>query len=156
MKETVLYYAPDNPAHAGLLKGVLVQMGIKIKNLTPARCGKKIGFLAGLDGFADDTAQENIANGGEGHHGNVSYAGTEIMSFIGQQALQAPIREIREELMILCGFTDERLDELLAKLKKAGVPKIGLKAVVTETNAQWTVYELYDHLLEERKQIEQR
>lgn len=156
MKEMVLYYAPDNTAHAGLLKGVLVQMGIKIKNLTPARCGKRIGFLAGLDGFADDTAQENSANDGKERHGNASYAGIETMSFMGQQALQEqePIRELREELMVLCSFTDERLDELLVKLKKAGVPKIGLKAVVTETNAWWTVYELYSHLLEERRQIE--
>lgn len=127
MNETVLYYAPENTAHAGLLKGVLVQMGIKIKNLTPTRCGKKIGFLAGIDGFLDDMAQK------------------------GQQALQEPIKE---ELMILCSFTDEKLDELLAKLKKAGIPRAGLKAVVTETNAQWTVYELYSNLLEERRQME--
>ena len=156
MNETVLYYAPENTAHVNLLKGVLVQMGIKIRNLTPARCGKKIGFLAGLDGFADDTAQDNSINDGRERWGNASYAGMETMPLIGQQALQEPIRGISEELMVLCGFTDERLDELLAKLKKAGVPRIGLKAVVTETNAQWTVYELYSHLLEERRQIEQR
>ena len=126
MGETVLYYAPENTAHASLLKGVLVQMGIKIKNLTPARCGKKIGFLAGM---------ETLSPGG------------------GQQASQV---SIKDELLVLCGFTDERLDELLANLKKAGVPRTSLKAVVTETNAQWTVYELYSHLLEERRQIEQR
>lgn len=151
MNETVLYYAPDNTKHAGLRKGVLVQMGIKIKNLTPVRCGKKIGFLAGLDGFVDDTTQENSANDVKERHGNVSFTGMETTPLGGQQALQEPIME---ELMVLCGFTDARLDELLAKLKKAGVPRTGLKAVVTETNAQWTVYELYSHLLEERRQIE--
>lgn len=123
MNETVLYYAPENTEHVGLLKSVLVQMGIKIKNLTPARCEKKIGFLAGM----------------------------ETMPLGGQQASQVPIKD---ELLVLCGFTDERLDELLANLKKAGVPRTSLKAVVTETNAQWTVYELYGHLLEERRQIE--
>lgn len=153
MGETVLYYAPENTVHVNLLKGVLVQMGIKIKNLTLVRCGKKIGFLAGLEGFVDDTAPENSVNDSKERHGEISFAGMEIMSLRGQQAFQEPIRE---ELMVLSGFTDERLDELLAKLKKAGVPRTILKAVVTETNAQWTVYELYDHLLEERRQIEQR
>ena len=134
MNETVLYYVPDNAAHVSLLKGVLVQMGIKIKNLTPARCEKKIGFLAGMEGFVDNPTQEISAT-----------------SFGGQQTSRV---SIKDELLVLYGFTDERLDELLAKLKKAGVPRTSMKAVVTETNAQWTVYELYSHLLEERRQIE--
>lgn len=151
MNETVLYYAPENTEHVGLLKGVLVQMGIKIKNLTPARCEKKIGFLAGMEGFLDNTAREDSANGNKENYGNVSFVGMETLSLGGQQASQVPIKD---ELLVLCGFTDERLDELLANLKKAGVPRTSLKAVVTETNAQWTVYELYGHLLEERRQIE--
>lgn len=125
MKETVLYYAPENTAHVGLLKGVLVQMGIKIKNLTPERCEKRIGFLVGMDGFEDARQQAS------------------------------PI-VLEEELMVLWGFTENRLDQLLEKLKKAGVPRTVLKAIVTETNAHWTVYELYEHLVEERRQIEQR
>lgn len=131
MRETVLYYAPENTAHVGLLKGVLVQMRIRIRNLTPGRCEKKIGILAGLEGFEDSPVQETGS----------------------QQAFSVPIQE---ELLVLSGFTDERLDELLERLKKAGVPRIGLKAVVTKTNAQWTVYELYSHLLQERRQMEQR
>ena len=153
MGETILYYAPENTAHVSLLKGVLVQMGIKIKNLTPARCEKKIGFLAGMEGFIDNPSHESSLNNGEESHKNTSSAGRSIISSEGQQASRVPIKD---ELLILCGFTDERLDELLAKLKKAGVPRTGLKAVVTETNAQWTVYELYGHLLEERRYMGQR
>ena len=41
MKEMVLYYAPENAVHVGPVKGVLVQMGIRIKNLTPERCEQK-------------------------------------------------------------------------------------------------------------------
>lgn len=154
MSETVLYYAPENTAHVSLLKGVLAQMGIKIKNLTPVRCEKKIGFLAGMEGFIDDhPTQENSLNNSEKLHKNVSVTEISAIPFGGQQASQ---ELIKDELLILCGFTDERLDELLAKLKKAGVPRTGLKAVVTETNAQWTVYELYGHLLEERRYMGQR
>ena len=123
MREIVLYYAPENAAHTALIKGVLVQMGIKIKNLTPGRCEKRIGFLAGMDGFEEEPAE-------------------------GQQA---SFVDMKEELLVLCGFSDERVDQLLAQLKKAGVPRSVIKALVTETNAQWTVYELYRHLIEERK-----
>lgn len=56
-------------------------------------------------------------------------------------------------VLVLCGFSDRRLDELLQRLRKAGVPRTVLKAVVTESNAQWTVYELYGHLVEERRQV---
>lgn len=131
VKETVLYYAPESAAYTALLKGVLVQMGIKIKNLTPGRCEKKIGFLAGVDGFNDEASML------EG----------------GQQVFHAVLRE---EFMVFCGFTEERLDELLDKLKKVGIPKTIIKAVLTETNAHWTIHELYDHLMEERRKFEQR
>lgn len=137
MKETVLYYAPENAVHVGMIKGVLVQMGIKIKNLTPERCEKKIGYLAGLDGFEnEDRVPDN----------------TDV-SGVGQQASPIPIDE---ELLVLCGFTEERLDRLLEKLRKAGVPKSVMKAIITQANAHWTVYELYGHLVEERRRIEQR
>ena len=131
MRESVLYYAPENAANVGLIKGVLVQMEIKIKNLTQGRCEKKIGFLAGMDGFMDEGP-----------------------ALEGRQ--QASHAALREELLVFCGFTEERLDELLDKLRKAGVPRRILKAVLTETNAHWTVYELCDHLAEERRKFEQR
>lgn len=123
MREIVLYYMPENAAYTAPIKGVLVQMGIKIKNLTPGRCEKRIGFLAGMDGFDEESPE-------------------------GQQA---SFVDMNDELLVLCGFTDERVDQLLAQLRKAGVPRSVLKALVTETNAQWTVYELYSHLIEERK-----
>lgn len=150
MREVVLYYAPENAAYVGLIKGVLVQMGIKIKNLTPGRCEKKIGHLAGLDGFEDEAAEgcapkDNVLEGDTMERG--------VVTKIGQQA--SP-RAINEELLVLCGFTEERLDQLLEKLKKAGVPRSVMKAIVTRSNAHWTVYELYGHLVEERKQIERR
>lgn len=126
MREIVLYYALENSAHAALVKGVLAQMEIAVRNLTPGRCQKKIGFLVGMDGFG------------------VRQAEGQQTSFV----------DMKEELLVLCGFTEERLDQLLERLRNAGVPRSVLKAVVTETNAQWTVYELYRHLIEERRQIE--
>ena len=137
MKEMVLYYAPENAVYVGLIKGVLVQMGIRIKNLSPGRCEKKIGYLAGLDGFeSQDMAPEGTA-----------------VPEVGRQASHVPMNE---ELLVLCGLTEQRLDQLLEKLKKAGVPRSVMKAIVTESNAHWTMYELYGHLVEERRQMERK
>ena len=126
MKELILYYTPGNRSHTPLLRGVCAQMGIRIKNLTSERCIQKIGYLAGMEGFT----KREVSAGYEKY--------TPVMS---------------EELLVFCGFSDERLEELLANFKKAGVPKIPLKAVLTKTNADWTTYQLYEQLREEHEQM---
>lgn len=126
MEELILYYAPEGTAHVGQLKGIISQMGIKMKNLTPGRCVQKIGYLAGKEGFEKRTVR----------------AGYEKY---------APVMD--KELLVLCGFTEERLDQLLEYMQRAGIPKTGLKAVMTDTNADWTVHQLYRQLCEEQKQF---
>ena len=46
-------------------------------------------------------------------------------------------------------FTGHRIDALLLNLRKAGVPKIALKAVITEQNSRWTFYQLYEEIKKE-------
>lgn len=126
MREMILYYAPDNTPHTPLLRGVAVQMGVRVKNLTPERCIQKIGYLVGMEGIEKREVSENI---------------------------QRYVPQMHEEMLVFSGFTEGRLEELLANLKKAGVPKINLKAVVTETNARWIVYQLYEQLREEHARM---
>ena len=127
-KEMVLYYQPakekeaGNVSKAAKLKGVLIRMGVRIKNITPEQTGQTIGYLAGFDGFDEMEPQE----------GSV-----------------AP--EIDEEMLVMKNFTNRRIDELLVGLRRAGVPKIELKAVVTETNFGWSFYALYEELKKERE-----
>ena len=59
---------------------------------------------------------------------------------------QLPV--ISEEMLVLKQFSSRRIDELLLNLRKAGVPRISLKAVLTEHNCGWTFYALYNELLE--------
>ena len=59
--------------------------------------------------------------------------------------------ELEEEMLVMKNFTNRRIDELLAGLRRAGVPKVELKAVVTETNCGWTFYALYEELKKERE-----
>ena len=121
-KELVLYYTPEKSDADRLLKGVLVRMGVRIRNLTPEQTGEKIGALAGLAGCEEQT-----------------------------DAPEAPA--IFEKMLILHGFSQQRLQELLAGLRKAKVPPIPLKAMVTEHNADWTLYELYQEIRKEHEMM---
>lgn len=57
------------------------------------------------------------------------------------------------ELIIFSGLKDNKLDEFLAEYKKMGIAPIGLKAVVTIHNVNWTMYELAEELVRERISI---
>lgn len=128
--ETVLYYNPENGSqgrHVTLMKGVLVRMGVRIKNISREQVLESVGFLAGIPGFE---AREG-ASGEE-------------------------IPEIPEQVLVMKNFSGRRIDELLLGLRKAGVPKINLKAVVTEQNAGWSFYHLYEELKSEHEAMNER
>lgn len=57
------------------------------------------------------------------------------------------------ELIVFSGLKDNKLDEFLAEYKKMGIAPIGLKAVVTIHNVNWTMYELAEELVRERISI---
>lgn len=58
---------------------------------------------------------------------------------------------ILDEMMVLCGFTAQRLDDFLAAFRAQGVAPIALKAVLTPSNAAWSGAALYRELLRERQ-----
>lgn len=127
-KEMVLYYQPEqekisgNASKSAKLKSVLVRMGVRIKNISREQTGQTVGYLAGYDGYEETAMAEGEA---------------------------LPV--VEEEMLVMKNFSSRRIDELLAGLRRAGVPKIGLKAVVTETNCGWTFYALYEELKKERE-----
>lgn len=55
-RETVLYYDPQGGEQTTKLKAILVQMGVRIKNIAPEAVGQTIGCLLGRKGF---DAREN-------------------------------------------------------------------------------------------------
>ncbi|MEQ2472883.1 DUF3783 domain-containing protein [Laedolimicola intestinihominis] len=121
-KELVLYYTPEKSDADRLLKGVLVRMGIRIRNITPEQTAEKVGALAGLPGYEEQ-----------------------------EKATDAPV--IPEKLLVLHGFGQRRLQELLGGLRKAKVPPIPMKAMVTEHNADWPLYELYQEIRKEHEMM---
>ena len=118
-------------------------MGIRIKNITPEQTGELVGTLAGMPGFAEgeELWKQAIAQ----------KESKELAENEGDQntADQSSIPQIPEEILVMKNFTGRRIDELLLNLRKAGVPKIALKAVVTEQNSRWTFYQLYEEIKKE-------
>lgn len=57
--------------------------------------------------------------------------------------------DVEEEILVMKNFSNRRIDELLLNLRRAGVPKIDLKAVITDTNCKWNFYDLYLELKKE-------
>lgn len=146
MMETVLYYNPGRPEtmkHVAMMKSVLVRMGVRIKNIGQDQVMETVGYLAGMDGF------KPRAEGGGEEDGQNEPEINEPEQNAPSQNGPGSCPEIPAQVMVLKQFSGRRLDELLMNLRKAGVPKIELKAVLTEYNSLWTFYHLYEELKEE-------
>lgn len=53
------------------------------------------------------------------------------------------------EMLVFSGMNSMQVDTFLAEYKKAGVPAVGLKAIVTPHNVFWTAEALFKELLKE-------
>ena len=63
---------------------------------------------------------------------------------------EAPSAELTEEVLVLCGLSDAGIQLVLAALRKAGL-YIPYKAMLTPTNKDWTVGQLFAELYEEHQ-----
>lgn len=51
--------------------------------------------------------------------------------------------EFKEEVIVFCGFSRWRMEEILEKLRERHVPSVALKAMVTRHNRDWTLQHLF-------------
>ena len=129
--ELVLYYSTGDPRmkkQEMMMKSVLVRMGVKIRNVAPDQVMESVGYLAGVPGF-------------------------EKREVLQQPEAAEKIPQITEQMLVMKDFTSRRIDTLLLNLRKAKVPKINLKAIVTEQNAGWSFYHLYEEIGEEHRRM---
>ncbi|MDD5953100.1 MAG: DUF3783 domain-containing protein [Oscillospiraceae bacterium] len=63
--------------------------------------------------------------------------------------------DFTEEMLVLYRFSSRRIDELLMRIKKAGVGNIPYKAAVTQTNLNWSGVQLYRELKKEHEAMAQ-
>lgn len=59
--------------------------------------------------------------------------------------------ELGQEMMVFAGVTDEHLNQMLYLMRKSGIRPVNYKAVMTETNRDWNVLELYEELAKEHE-----
>lgn len=129
--ELVLYYSTGDPRmkkQEMMMKSVLVRMGVKIRNVAPDQVMESVGYLAGVPGF-------------------------EKREVLQQPEAEEKMPQITEQMLVMKDFTSRRIDALLLNLRKAKVPKINLKAIVTEQNAGWSFYHLYEEIGEEHRKM---
>ena len=159
-KELVLYYTPEKSADDQKLKGVLVRLGIRIRNITPDQIYQKVGYLAGLPGFEEepDTGSKEAElketgrkEAGQKEAGQKAAEQQEEGFSGGNVPAQIP-----EKVLVLYGFGERKLNEMLNQFRKAKVPPIALKAVLTEHNCGWSFYELYQELRQEHEKMNAR
>lgn len=71
----------------------------------------------------------------------------------GLRSVEAPVpgEPLPEPVLVFCHLSEKQLDRALGSLRRLEV--FCLKAVLTPTNAQWPLRELYKELCEERSQL---
>lgn len=142
--EKVLLYQIKGTEIAVKLQPVILQMGLRIKSVMPEEYGQPLGVLAGIKGFQAAGEEES-----QGH--TVTGAESREQAQCLKQAGQAIPSAIPEPMLVMCGMGGSRVDEFLARMRRAGVPKIALKAMLTPTNVNWTSRELYEELRREHE-----
>ena len=66
-----------------------------------------------------------------------------------------PFSKIPQSVLVMDHFSGVRMDVLFSYLKKAGIPSIDLKAIVTDTNADWTFFALYQEIAKEHARMQE-
>lgn len=61
--------------------------------------------------------------------------------------------EFPSEMLVFCGMDPETIDTFLAAYKKASIPPIGLKAILTQYNIFWNAETLYKELFKEHTSL---
>lgn len=167
MQETVLYYTPSPTRQSRILKGILVRMGIRIRNVTPEQTSLTVGALVGLPGFeseansndltgskSDDRSNDLTNSKSEADSNDLAGSKSENPADSCSAEPRTKASAIPEEVLVLHQFSEQRLDALLYALRKEKI-RIALKAVVTEQNCSWTFTQLYEELKEEHAKMQQ-
>lgn len=119
MKETILLYNLADAKTRNMIKAISVQLGIRIKTIEPSQYQIPLGLLA----FGSKEDQKE-------------YLVEENNGF-------------DDPMLVFAGFTNRRLDQFLRLMAKNKIPKISLKAILTEHNAVWNSEALHEELQKE-------
>lgn len=71
----------------------------------------------------------------------------------GQETYEG--EELGREMMVFAGVTEEHLNQMLFLMKKGGVKPVDYKAVLTDTNKDWNILQLYKEISQEHEAMNQ-
>lgn len=125
-KEMILLYNIKNKPFTPKLKSILLRLGIRIKVVDPSHYNQPISSL-----LSGSTPQSSAAS-----------------DLINDTTL------FDDEMMVMAGLTNARLDVFLAALRKEGI-RIPLKAILTPHNSNWTSIQLHDELVLEHEKMQE-
>lgn len=66
------------------------------------------------------------------------------------------VSDFSEEMMVMRGFTERRLDLFLQSMRREGIERIDYKAIITPVNSRWNSCQLYQELKKEHEQMNSR
>ena len=136
MQPTVLVFAPTKGDEEKKKLDMLFSIrGIGRRIVTTEDLDEKVGYLANLPGF--EKIPLSALTAGE-----------------KSENAELPLSsDVQDDLLILCGFSPEIRDQFLADLRMFGL-RFPLKAVLTETNQNFTLWELLSDIKEEHETIQ--
>lgn len=123
-KEMVLLYNIDKEKERKI-KSVLLLMKVRVKTVAPEQFLEKIGTLTGMI-----KEEENK-----------------------QEITDEKNSDFTDEMLVMSGFSNARLDTFLQMMRKKKIEKVALKAVVTPHNYQWNAYQLHEELVKEHEKM---
>ena len=75
----------------------------------------------------------------------------------GFQVIEGEAEEtFDDEMLVMSGFTRNDIDELIRSLKKHGVGRVDLKAIVTPTNSLWDCVRLYKAVKADHEEMQKK
>ena len=64
--------------------------------------------------------------------------------------------EFHDPMLVFCGLSSAKLEQLLTAMRRASLPPIPLKAILTTTNRDWTSQQLWQELRREHEAMMQQ
>ena len=130
-KEVLLLYRFRDTEIGRRLHAVAARMGILCRTVEEEDRGMPVGKLLKIPGFEAAFPQ-------------------------AKELSKEELPSMPNQMMVMYGLSSQRLDQFLQNLRKAGLPVIPLKAIVTPQNVSWTFAALYQELEREHAAMQAR
>ncbi len=137
MKEQILLFELNDEKQKLLLRQALMPLRIRLKTVSRAQYHLTIGEL---------TIAEPVNNPVSGQNDQKTVDASADATAKDETAIPVP-------MLVFCGLSSERLDAVLAALRRKGV-RIPHKAVLTPHNAAWTPVQLFSELDKEHRRFQ--